>query len=841
MSINQYYATQRFEDNGTPVTLDRNETHNVLDNKIVLDTVPDEFVKVKVTSINGVATNEMVEIPYYEDITDINEFKVDYKASGFIYFHQSREAQTIGVSYKGKGYVCVMPNRIATVVSEDGKTILQTLDQKIEEFQTQGNYAKTEGDYAKQQGDLAKIATTNADNMTTKINNETLMIYKNSVTNYADIATTYPVPQNGWTVVVTSTNTRYRYNSTLHQWINIDVAPYDKIGDLSGLNTQNKTDLVGAINENVSQLNEKTSQINTNTLNISSLQTQIINSASGSPKAVFATISDLQSNVNANTVDGKKSIYVVAADGGWYYWNGTAWAKGGTYQSTGIGKNSVDTYNTLFFNKPSMNLFDKSAFSKNLTFYIASKTTIYSANHGLSDFIPVTPNKIYYVNFGSFAYFFDNNKNYVSAVTIGTGDYIGTYVIPNNCYYIRVLMADFTQSKIDSAIINEGTATLTDYVPYKILPKEYIKDIDSIPVERKNFVKSDNLTENLYDKTKALANKVTVNGTVLDSADYYLSDYIPCVGMDNFIVSHAEHTLYTVYDINKTFISACDVDIVPCDNYNFKLPYNLSIKYIRFNVPIVYKDSFVIQKSNEIIEDTCSPNWIVPKTNSLLGKNISTFGDSITWYDNKNFVNTHIESGSYVKGYQYYLSKYGCNIANYGVSGAVAEGIYYQVCSANFTNCDIATLTCGANDWELMRSLGEIKPIGSTTFDITTYFGAIQASIEKISNSNPFTRIILITPIRSYMKKSMFTTEWIQKSSEYNGYLEQPSLYADALKQIAQLYGLQIIDLREKSGLNFLNYTSLLGDIDASTNGRHEHPTNKFYKRIGEIICSEIS
>ncbi len=63
--------------------------------------------------------------------------------------------------------------------------------------------------------------------------------------------------------------------------------------------------------------------------------------ASGSPKATFTTLALLQADTAANTADGKKSIYLVTANGNWYYWNGTAWTSGGMYQSTGIADKSV--------------------------------------------------------------------------------------------------------------------------------------------------------------------------------------------------------------------------------------------------------------------------------------------------------------------------------------------------------------------------------------------------------------------------------------------------------------------------------------------------------------------
>ena len=67
----------------------------------------------------------------------------------------------------------------------------------------------------------AQNATTLANNTVTTINNETLIIYKGVVASYANIASTYPTPSNGWTVVTTDTGNRYRYSSTSSSWVNI--------------------------------------------------------------------------------------------------------------------------------------------------------------------------------------------------------------------------------------------------------------------------------------------------------------------------------------------------------------------------------------------------------------------------------------------------------------------------------------------------------------------------------------------------------------------------------------------------------------------------------------------
>lgn len=63
---------------------------------------------------------------------------------------------------------------------------------------------------------------------------------------------------------------------------------------------------------------------------ISNLETLISGLAGGSPKGVYATLADLQTAYPT----GADGIYVVSADGHWYYWNGAAWTDGGNYLST---------------------------------------------------------------------------------------------------------------------------------------------------------------------------------------------------------------------------------------------------------------------------------------------------------------------------------------------------------------------------------------------------------------------------------------------------------------------------------------------------------------------------
>lgn len=75
----------------------------------------------------------------------------------------------------------------------------------------------------------------------------------------------------------------------------------------------------------------------TNKADKSFVEQQVANIGNATPKGVYATVSALQTALPT----GATGVYVVEADGKWYYWSGSAWAAGGVYQAVGISKGSV--------------------------------------------------------------------------------------------------------------------------------------------------------------------------------------------------------------------------------------------------------------------------------------------------------------------------------------------------------------------------------------------------------------------------------------------------------------------------------------------------------------------
>ena len=163
-----------------------------------------------------------------------------------------------------------------------------------------------------------------------------------------------------------------------------------------------------------SQLAQSTQKIHTNTTNIAIHTSQIISLGSGSPKGIYATVSDLTTAYPT----GNTNIYVVTADGNWYYWNGTIWTPGGIYQSTGIMDGSIDESKTSFI-QAGKNLFDK---TKGLfeQFLNTSNVLSVSVTYNVSDYIKISANTNYVINKCRDYVFYDTNKNFVSGVDNGS-------------------------------------------------------------------------------------------------------------------------------------------------------------------------------------------------------------------------------------------------------------------------------------------------------------------------------------------------------------------------------------------------------------------------------------
>lgn len=169
------------------------ESHQVVNGKVQLQEVPDNFQRVTITT-----TGTWIETD--EEISSTDRYKVDY-ATGIITVDSSHNGTALDFSYYGTGIIVVPYSRIWT--QESNGEVSETLDEKIISIDQKNN-------------ELEKLQSTYRNNVY-----DEMLIWKQYVNTYSDISTTFPDPRHGWTTYVLDTNYVYRYNEDELDWIAI--------------------------------------------------------------------------------------------------------------------------------------------------------------------------------------------------------------------------------------------------------------------------------------------------------------------------------------------------------------------------------------------------------------------------------------------------------------------------------------------------------------------------------------------------------------------------------------------------------------------------------------------
>ena len=150
---------------------------------------------------------------------------------------------------------------------------------------------------------------------------------------------------------------------------------------------------------------------------------------------------------------------------------------------------------------------------------------------------------------------------------------------------------------------------------------------------------------------------------------------------------------------------------------------------------------------------------------------------------------------------------------------------------------DLVTIWAGTNDFGSSVDIGDFDAqANAATRDVTTFYGAYMASVEKVLSLYPKARIILIgtTP-----------RTWANGEGDYNTttigrrYLRE---YVDAVKKIAEWYGLPFLDLLRTSGINSKNIAEYMYPQTGSDGTYYLHfsdyGTEQIAKRIAAFIES---
>jgi len=183
--------------------------------------------------------------------------------------------------------------------------------------------------------------------------------------------------------------------------------------------------------------------------------------------------------------------------------------------------------------------------------------------------------------------------------------------------------------------------------------------------------------------------------------------------------------------------------------------------------------------------------------------------------------------------------KSGLRLVNAGVggSGYVHNGTVLDKLNAkdhvdamDFTGAECVTLAYGVNDWKYNERLGSMSSLSGDG----TIYGNMKYVVEKILSDNPLCKIFVVTPLNSANTTKDYGTKETNWGLGYelsnSGTLED---VFQAEKDIAEYYGLQLIDQTHESCVNRENLLSVL--IDGV------HPSISCHATIGSEMAAKIT
>ena len=187
-------------------------------------------------------------------------------------------------------------------------------------------------------------------------------------------------------------------------------------------------------------------------------------------------------------------------------------------------------------------------------------------------------------------------------------------------------------------------------------------------------------------------------------------------------------------------------------------------------------------------------------------------GDSITYLNDKPEMTKY----RITKGYMTRVIEKLPNIhfKNIGISGWTASSIADNVDKLQIEKADLYTIFLGTNDWWTGLPIGTFTDYQNNTGNKTVY-GAYRTIINKIRSLNSDATIILMTPLQrtDFADVNGKTTIHGSYKDHNHRFLSE---YADAIKNIAKMEHLELVDLYYKCGItpeNAVKYKRLKDPI----------------------------
>lgn len=520
-------------------------------------------------------------------------------------------------------------------------------------------------------------------------------------------------------------------------------------------------------------------------IRIAGIENQVNVVASGSPAGVYNTLNDLISD----NPDHSK-IYVVSSNGKWYWYNGTTWTEGGTYQATEIQDGSV-TPRKLSFSESTNQLFDYTG-SNIITGWIGNNLNgvISQSASSYIGYIPCRPNTTYTItklaNTGSRLCVAETSELPATGVSYknkqGTTDPLSNTTI-NNSYSItttgdaQYIIFFFYNSNADLNITLEQAkkgimantgGTSQPWQPYAIL------DINNLLKD--NNINQGKLSENylrLYEGTIDINfdndlitinanNFIGVNGNQRIQVDENVNHEIAIAGTG---------VLYLTAIISNNIVTSFQLE-----NYTMRNPaHPVILSVFKQNrtwfAPFNYGDRIHAKHDSS--------------DNILSNKKMGGLGDSL--------IKGSTIGNTYTTLYQIAQNN-NMEYVNYGINGNPIsnpsnynEGNNQGMC-VRYTemdnDLDYVVILGGANDKRLN------VPIGNNNDNVvTTFKGALNILIQGLLTKYP-------------TKKILFMTNY-NRTQDANDLGLHDIDYVDAMIEMCGLYGIPCFDNYRKCGISW--------------------------------------
>ena len=532
---------------------------------------------------------------------------------------------------------------------------------------------------------------------------------------------------------------QYFDNLDVQDEINVKLDELVEDGTLTNLIS---TYLQPYIDEQNANIDNFESEVNES---IDDFERRLSSATSGSPLVASST----------SGMTNTSRIYVNTSDGKWYYYNGSAWVAGGTYQSTELEDGSV-TYNTL---DDSLKQDLNSVVSTTEYLPIADKYiednghVLDNTNGGFYCYsIPVEPFETYIIDiqFESYRYgnntplyAFRNETNNLLISKLSKADATNNGTLVNNHFHVEISApynAEYLNINTSGNNLRNYIVKVSKYQTENISKEQLDEKLQTIFEDVYEEVEPTLFVDGGYieglSTTQSIAGYSIYYYDVnpgekysLSVKQFYNNPYLVYTTNNSTRVETFNGGTYTMNQFMKQEknTSTGTIDIV---DFEFVVPEYCERIYInKMNTSPL----FSLKKSTSYLIkiDDIDLEYIKNENNPLNNKKIMFTGDSIT-----------AATTSGVKGYTGIIAENNppATIYNYGVDGAtisVEESqptknvvTYIQNMYSEHPDADYIIIQGGVNDFFKLLPLGTFNEHanfnGETPYDTSTFSGALE-------------------------------------------------------------------------------------------------------------------